>query len=66
MSVNLSGGLKDLLLKTNCKTRHKGSHLRLGTPSGLFPSGLPTKALHALLLFCQEVGWGGGGWTRLI
>jgi len=26
------------------------SHLRLGLPDGLFPSGLPTKTLYILLL----------------
>ena len=26
------------------------SHLRLGLPSGLFPSGFPTKTMHTLLL----------------
>jgi hypothetical protein len=30
---------------------HIFSYLRLGLPTGLFPSGLPTKALYAPLLF---------------
>ena len=51
--VNLPGTLQDLLLKTNCKTRYKGSHLRLGLPRSLFPSGLPTKTLHAPLFLSR-------------
>lgn len=35
--------LQDLLLKTNCQTRHNGFRLRLGLPSSLFPLGLPHK-----------------------
>jgi hypothetical protein len=53
MSANLPATLQDLLLKTNCKTGHKGSHLRLGLPRSLFPSGQPTKTLHAPLFLSR-------------
>jgi hypothetical protein len=58
--VNLPGTLQDLLLKTNCKTRHKGSHLPLGLPRSLFPSGLSTNTLHAPL-FLSRTGMGEHG-----
>jgi hypothetical protein len=29
------------------------SHLRLGIPRGLFPSGFPTKTLHAFSFFTR-------------
>jgi len=48
--VNLSGTLQDLL-KTDCKIRHKDSHLRLGS---LFPSCLPIKILHAPLFLSRS------------
>ena len=53
MFVNLPGILKDFLLQTNCKTKPKDSHLRLGLQRSLFPSGLPTKALHAPLVISR-------------
>jgi len=60
MLGNLPGTSQDFLLKTNCKTRHTGSHLRLGLPHSLFPLGLPKKTLHALL-FLWRTGMGEHG-----
>jgi hypothetical protein len=32
------------------------THLRLGLPSGLFPSGFPTNMLHAFLVSIRAAG----------